>query len=54
MYIADTMLKTLPEMKNIANMAGFLASDSATKITGTTLGITCGTASVLYYKSPKL
>jgi 3-oxoacyl-[acyl-carrier protein] reductase len=50
---ADTMLKTLPTMEDIANLAVFLASDSAGKITGTTVDITCGTTSALNYRVPK-
>jgi 3-oxoacyl-[acyl-carrier protein] reductase len=50
----DTMLKALPTMQEIANAAVFLASDLASKITGTTLDITAGTASALNYKTPTI
>jgi NAD(P)-dependent dehydrogenase (short-subunit alcohol dehydrogenase family) len=39
----DTMLKRLPLMQEIANVAAFLASDAATGMTGTTVNVTCGT-----------
>jgi 3-oxoacyl-[acyl-carrier protein] reductase len=48
---ADTMLKDLPLMTDIANAAVFLASDLASKITGMTLDITAGTTSALNYKT---
>jgi NAD(P)-dependent dehydrogenase (short-subunit alcohol dehydrogenase family) len=51
---ADTMLKKLPLMKDIANAAVFLASDSADKITGVTLDISAGTTSALNYKLPSI
>lgn len=47
---ADTMLKKLPLMEDIANAAVFLASGMAAKITGCTLDLTCGTTSALNYK----
>ena len=47
----DTMLKTLPLMKDIANTAVFLASDMAGKITGVTIDVTCGTTAGLNYRS---
>jgi 3-oxoacyl-[acyl-carrier protein] reductase len=47
---ADTMLKELPLMKDIANAAIFLASDLAGRITGVTLDITAGTTSALNYQ----
>jgi 3-oxoacyl-[acyl-carrier protein] reductase len=47
---ADTMLKALPRMDDIANAALFLASDMASKITGITLDVTAGTTSALNYK----
>jgi 3-oxoacyl-[acyl-carrier protein] reductase len=46
----DTMLKQLPSMKDIANVAVFLASEMAAKITGVTVDVTCGTTSALNYK----
>lgn len=46
----DTMLKTMPMMQDIANVAVFLASDMAAKITGVTIDITCGTTAGLNYK----
>lgn len=39
----DTMLKRLPLMQEIANVAVFLASDKASGMTGTSVNITCGT-----------
>lgn len=44
---ADTMLKELPMMEDIANVAVFLASDLGRKITGVTIDVTCGTTSGL-------
>jgi len=46
----DTMLKKMPPMADIANVAVFLASDMAGKITGTTIDVTCGTTGALNYK----
>ena len=43
----DTMLKSLPLMQDIANVAVFLASSMATKITGVTIDVTSGTTSAL-------
>ncbi len=51
---ADTMLKKMPMMEDIAQAAVFLASDNASKITGITLDITCGTTSALNYTIPKI
>jgi 3-oxoacyl-[acyl-carrier protein] reductase len=51
---ADTMLKDLPLMEDIANAAVFLASDLAGKITGVTLDITAGTTSALNYKTTSI
>ena len=51
---ADTMLKKMPTMIDIANAALFLASDLANKITGITLDITAGTTSALNYKVPSI
>ena len=47
----DTMLKKLPMMADIANLALFLASDMAGKITGVTVDATCGTTAGLNYRS---
>lgn len=47
---ADTMLKKLPLMDDIANVAVFLASDLAGKITGVTVDVTCGTTAGLNYR----
>ncbi|HEX6226265.1 MAG TPA: SDR family oxidoreductase, partial [Chryseolinea sp.] len=46
----DTMLKELPRMADIANVATFLASELAGKITGVTIDVTCGTTSGLNSK----
>lgn len=46
----DTMLKALPLMADIANVAAFLSSDMAGKITGVTIDVTCGTTAGLNYK----
>ena len=48
---ADTMLKKLPLMADIANLAVFLSSDLAGKITGVTVDVTCGTTAGLNYKA---
>ena len=50
----DTMLKKLPLMADIANVATFLASDLAGKITGVTIDVTCGTTTGLNYKVPTI
>ncbi len=47
----DTMLKDLPSMADIANVAVFLASGLAAKITGVTVDVTCGTTAALNYKA---
>jgi len=47
---ADTMLKKLPLMADIANAAVFAASDMAGKITGVTIDVTCGTTAGLNYR----
>jgi 3-oxoacyl-[acyl-carrier protein] reductase len=47
---ADTMLKKLPLMTDIANVTVFLASDMAAKITGVTVDVTGGTTSGLNYR----
>lgn len=46
----DTMLKQLPMMEDIANVAVFLSSGMSAKITGVTIDVTCGTTSALNYK----
>lgn len=51
---ADTMLKEMPLMADIANAAVFLASDMAAKITGVTLDVTCGTTAGLNYRASAL
>lgn len=50
----DTMLKKLPLMADIANVATFLASDSAGKITGVTIDVTSGATTGLNYKVPQI
>lgn len=47
----DTMLKQLPLMEDIANVALFLSSDMAAKITGVTIDVTCGTTAALNYRA---
>ena len=47
----DTMLKKLPLMADIANLAVFLSSDMAGKITGVTVDVTCGTTAGLNYRA---
>ena len=47
---ADTMLKQMPLMADIANAAVFLASDMAGKITGVTIDVTSGTTAGLNYR----
>lgn len=49
---ADTMLKQMPMMEDVARAAVFLASDNAGKITGITLDVTCGTTAALNYAVP--
>jgi 3-oxoacyl-[acyl-carrier protein] reductase len=48
----DTMLKKMPLMNDIANVAVFLASEMAVGITGVTVDVTCGTTTALNYKAP--
>jgi 3-oxoacyl-[acyl-carrier protein] reductase len=50
----DTMLKDLPSVADIANAAVFLSSSMASKITGVTLDVTCGTTAALNYKVPTI
>lgn len=47
----DTMLKKLPLMEDIANLAVFLSSELASKITGVTVDITAGTTAGLNYRA---
>lgn len=47
----DTMLKQLPLMSDIANVAVFLVSDMAAKITGVTIDVTVGTTNGLNHKT---
>ena len=47
----DTMLKKLPLMADIANLAVFLSSDLAARITGVTVDVTCGTTAGLNYRA---
>jgi 3-oxoacyl-[acyl-carrier protein] reductase len=46
----DTMLKKLPMMSDIANLAVFLCSEMAGMITGVTMDVTCGTTAGLNYR----
>lgn len=48
---SDTMLKDMPMVHDIANIAVFLASDMASKITGITLDATVGTTEGLNYRT---
>lgn len=47
---ADTMLKKMPLMADIANVAVFLSSEMAAGITGVTVDVTCGTTAALNYR----
>jgi 3-oxoacyl-[acyl-carrier protein] reductase len=47
---ADTMLKKMPSMTDIANVAVFLSSALAAGITGVTVDVTCGTTAALNYR----
>jgi 3-oxoacyl-[acyl-carrier protein] reductase len=49
----DTMLKKMPLMDDIASAAVYLSSDLASKITGVTLDVTCGTTAGLNYRVPR-
>ncbi|MEO7766867.1 MAG: SDR family oxidoreductase, partial [Ferruginibacter sp.] len=51
---ADTMLKKLPLMADIANLAVFLSSELAGKITGVTVDVSSGTTAGLNYRVPPL
>jgi enoyl-[acyl-carrier-protein] reductase (NADH) len=48
------MLKRMPLMKDIANVAVFVASPLAAAITGVTLDVTAGTTTALNYKVPSI
>jgi 3-oxoacyl-[acyl-carrier protein] reductase len=50
---ADTMLKRMPLMADIANAAVFLASEQAGAITGVTIDVTAGTTAGLNYRVVK-
>lgn len=50
---ADTMIRKLPMMQDIANLAVFLCSDLAQLITGVTIDITGGTTQALNYRASK-
>lgn len=47
---ADTMLKKMPSMADIAHVAVFLSSALAAGITGVTVDVTCGTTAALNYR----
>lgn len=47
----DTMLKQLPMMEDVGNLAVFLTSDLASKITGVTVDVTSGTTAGLNYRA---
>lgn len=47
----DTMLKRLPPMSDIANVAVFLSSHLASSITGVTIDVTAGTTAALNYRA---
>jgi len=51
---ADTMLKDMPAMVDIANTAVFLASDMGKMITGVVVDVTAGTTAALNYKAPNV
>ena len=51
MMEADTMLKKMPLMADIANVAVFLASDLAGMVTGVTVDVTGGTTAALNYRA---
>ena len=46
----DTMLKRMPMMADVGNLAVFLVSDMARAITGVTVDITSGTTTALNYR----
>ena len=49
----DTMLKRLPLMNDIAQVAVFLSSDLARQITGVTIDVTAGSTSGLNYRAAR-
>jgi NAD(P)-dependent dehydrogenase (short-subunit alcohol dehydrogenase family) len=51
---ADTALKKLPSMADIANLTVFLSSDLAEKITGVTVDVTSGTTAGFNYRVASL
>lgn len=51
---SDTMLKALPRVADIGNVAAFLASELAGKITGVTIDVTAGTTAALNYMVPRI
>jgi 3-oxoacyl-[acyl-carrier protein] reductase len=50
----DTMLKKLPLMEDIGNLAVFLSSDLAGKITGVTVDVTSGTTAGLNHRAARM
>jgi NAD(P)-dependent dehydrogenase (short-subunit alcohol dehydrogenase family) len=50
---ADTMLKQMPLMEDIAQAAVFLSSDLAGRITGVTIDVTAGTTAGLNYRAER-
>ena len=52
--VNDTALKKLPAMEDIANVAVFLASEMAQRITGVTIDVTSGTTAGFNYKVPNV
>jgi NAD(P)-dependent dehydrogenase (short-subunit alcohol dehydrogenase family) len=48
---ADTMLKEMPSMSDIASTAVFLASEMARRITGVTIDVTVGTTAGLNHRT---
>jgi NADP-dependent 3-hydroxy acid dehydrogenase YdfG len=50
----DTMLKKLPLMNDIAQVAVFLSSHVSNMITGVTIDVTGGTTMALNYRAPKI
>jgi 3-oxoacyl-[acyl-carrier protein] reductase len=49
----DTMLKRMPPMEDVANVAVFLVSDAARSITGVTVDVTAGTTAALNHRVPR-
>lgn len=50
---ADTMLKEMPKMIDIANTAVFIASEMGRMITGVVVDVTAGTTAALNYRTSK-